>query len=65
MFLVDFRISTSFSIPHRCTVVGNPRVGVLGVLAILFLGGYLGLSENLGGSTPNPVRIYGIPTVFL
>ncbi len=36
---------------HRCTVVGNPGGGSLGVLAKLFLGGYLGLSENLGGST--------------
>jgi len=40
------------NISHRCTVVGNPGGGgVLGVLAKIFLGGYLGLSENLGGST--------------
>jgi hypothetical protein len=36
---------------HRCTVVENPGRGVLGVLVTFFLGGYLGLSENLGGST--------------
>jgi hypothetical protein len=35
---------------HRCTVVENPG-GVLGVLAKFFLGGYLGLSNNLGWST--------------
>ncbi len=41
----------SFKNYHRCTVVGNPvgGGGVLGVLAKFFLGGYLGLSENLVG----------------
>ncbi len=33
----------------RFTVVGNPGGGVLGVLAKFFWGGYLWLSENLGG----------------
>jgi hypothetical protein len=46
--LQRFKIKIVY-LPHRCTVVGN-QGGVIGVLAKVFLGGYLGLSENVGGS---------------
>jgi hypothetical protein len=44
---------------HECTVVGNPGGGrVLGVLAKFCLGGYLGLSENLGGLLFSPFFVF-------